>query len=262
MKKQIILDETWVRSQVRIVIIDLGVTEANFERATEAARVLSFNRIRAGMNAYERSKKRSIDREVRHAGLFGSGRVRRSWYSAFEAKTKQLEGFALKAIAERFEEIKASGFAAGSNYWTLRPNGKWTPLVNLPPKPLSEMSPLEAEHWVTQVLLFLGASGATTTSFSQDGGVDSLSDHFAVQVKHSSSKVGVAAIREIFAVGVSKGKMPVLFSKAGFTSGAVDFGRQYKVLLFQYLPILEGRTPDSETALLEGLLFGVEEKSL
>lgn len=99
-----------------------------------------------------------------------------------------------------------------------------------------------AESFATNAMLYLGASGAKTTTFTRDGGVDCISDEFAVQVKHLSSKVGVATVREIIAVAQFASRQPAIFSKSGFTRGALELAVQHDVLLFTYLPFFRQRT--------------------
>jgi hypothetical protein len=185
--------------------------------------------------------------------LFQNRKVRLAWEEGFDNHTNHLKAFAIRAVDELFEKISQDGFTQASAYWDIEPTSHWTPLANKPLAPNAEMSPIEAEHWVTNLLLYLGASGAKTTQYSQDGGIDCLADKYVAQVKHLSKPVSVGAVREIFAVGISKGKTPILFSKSGFTSAAVDFAIEYHVLLLSYLPLLRGHTKTSNKALEMGL---------
>jgi hypothetical protein len=246
--------EEWVIARVQTNTINIGVTKNNFEDAKRIVKINTCNEINLEMQRYSSGKERSIQRDQRRAGLFQNRKVRLAWEEGFDNHTNQLKAFAIRAVDELFEKISQDGFTKASAYWDIEPTSRWTPLANKPLAPNAEMSPIEAEHWVTNLLLYLGASGAKTTQYSQDGGIDCLADKYVAQVKHLSKPVSVGAIREIFAVGVSKGKTPLIFSKSGFTSAAIDFAIEYHVLLFAYLPLLRGLTKTSRLALEKGLM--------
>lgn len=253
MSKYLHLNKAWVESQVQLLTIKVGVTEANFTAAKDAVRQHMAKRIIPDALMEDRIQSDGqFSYQLRKAGMFGGGAVRRRWEAFYANKQKELEEFTNEAVESIFSSIKKSEFSENSAYWKIDPSGKWQPLANRPLTPTSEMSPLEAEHFVNQLLLFMGAAGAKVTQFSQDGGVDCISDHYAAQVKHLSKPVGVATVRETFAVGISKNKTPIIFSKSGFTSGAISFAIEYHVLLFTYLPLLEGNTNISKAMLNVG----------
>jgi hypothetical protein len=203
--------------------------------------------------AYRIEQSRKIDYQAGRAGLFGGGAVRRSWEVKFSNIDRDLRKFASEAVEEIFSAILADGFETSAAYWNGIAAESWTPLALRPLAPTLEMSPRQAEEFATQLLLFLGAAGAKTTRFSQDGGADCISDKYADQVKHLSKAVGVSTVRETFAVGISRSKTPVIFSKSGFTSGALDFAIDYGVLLFTYLPLLKGESSLARHALANGM---------
>jgi hypothetical protein len=246
--------EDWVVDEVQGYVISLGVTSRNFESAKQVTRDCMFNRaIPNQIRAYRNEKQRQIDYDLRKAPLFSGGAVRRSWEAKFAKVQSDLRSYALTAIDRLFTNLSEEGFGSSAAYWSHIHSENWKPLVAKPLAPSEEMSPKHAEEFVTQLMLFLGATGAKTTKFSQDGGADCIADKFVVQVKHLAKPVGVATVREIFAVGVARGRTPVLFSKSGFTSGALDFAIEHEVLLFTYLPVLKGETATARRTLLIGL---------
>ena len=256
MSKYVRLNQTWVESQVRLLLIEIGVTKENFKATKDAARDRMLKRvIPAALQEDRIQGSIQFSYQLRRAGWFGEGAVKRRWEEFYSNKEKELSEFAIEEIEKIFKSIEQNEFSENAAYWKLDPGDKWKPLVNRPLTPKADMSPLEAELFVNQLMLYLGAKGAEVTQFSQDGGADCISDLFIAQVKHLSKPVGVATIRETFAVGVAKQKTPIVFSKSGFTSGAVDFAIEYQVLLFSYLPFLTGNTYSSQNA----LLFGLEE---
>ena len=252
-KKTNLPTEEWVSSLVQTNVLNVGVTRNNFEEAKRVVIHNTRNDIISQMSRYEHGKTPEIIRAQRSVGIFKSRSVALAWQEKFELQERTLQSFAIREIDEVFDKISRDGFIQAAAYWDLEPKSQWAPLANRPLAPKAEMSPREAEHWVTNLLLFLGASGATTTQYSQDGGVDCQSDDYVAQVKHLSKPVSVGTVREIFAVGVAKGKTPLLFSKGGFTSAAIDFAIEYHVLLFSYLPLLRGHTKTSNKALENGL---------
>lgn len=252
-KKTNLPTEEWVSSLVQTTVLNIGVTRNNFEQAKRVVIHNTRNDIISQMSRYESGKSSSIIRAQRSAGIFKSRAVALAWQEKFELQTRRLQSFAILEIDKVFDKISRDGFIQAAAYWDFEPKSQWAPLANRPLAPTAEMSPRDAEHWVTNLLLFLGASGATTTQYSQDGGVDCHSDDYVAQVKHLSKPVSVGAVREIFAVGIAKGKTPILFSKSGFTSAAVDFAIEYHVLLLSYLPLLRGHTKTSNKALEMGL---------
>ncbi len=245
--------EDWVRAKVQQITLAVGVTKENFEQARQVVKLRTHNAIHLEMSRYESGMAPNIRRQQQSAGIFRYSSVGKAWANEFEFQSRKLQSFGVKVVDEVFERIFQDGFVQAAAYWDLGTNIGWVPLANRPLAPTSEMSPIEAEHWVTNLLLFLGASGATTTQYSQDGGVDCQADDYVAQVKHLSKPVSVGAIREIFAVGVAKGKTPLMFSKSGFTAAAIDFAIEYHVLLFSYLPLLRGHTKTSNKALEMGL---------
>lgn len=130
---------------------------------------------------------------------------------------------------------------------------KWQPLTNRPELPPREMTPTEAEHYVCDYLLFLGASGAKVSKQSRDGGIDVESEDFIVQVKHQHAPVGVKVVREMLGLSLSTGKQPVIFAKTGYSSDAAVFAYEQGVALFAYTPIFVGLFGQGQKYMFDGM---------
>lgn len=120
------------------------------------------------------------------------------------------------------------------NDWLMSVSSKWQPLCPKPSPYQSELEPTEAETYAQSWMLFLGASGATVTQYSQDGGIDIESDYWVAQVKHYINSVSVQPVREILGVATSRGKRACFFTKTGYTKEAVRFAEENDIPLFQY----------------------------
>jgi len=151
-----------------------------------------------------------------------------------------------KKLSDSGESSKPSDWASSVNY-------RWNPLGPLPVLPVRAMTPLEAEDFVKRIVSYLGESGAATTRYVQDGGIDVISDHYAIQVKHEMAKIGPSVVRETFGVATSLGKKAGVFAKSGFTKSAVDFANENGVTLLTYEPSLAGESKSGREALARGL---------
>ncbi|AQP44650.1 hypothetical protein RPIT_07365 [Tessaracoccus flavus] len=94
------------------------------------------------------------------------------------------------------------------------------------------MSPRAAEHLAAYWMRTLGAVDAEVTRFRGDGGVDVTSSRYIAQVKHFSSNVGVAPIRELSGVVRLDGRRGLFFTTAGYSSGAIEFANASGIALF------------------------------
>lgn len=153
----------------------------------------------------------------------------------------------MKKLSDAGESAKPSDWAASVDY-------RWNPLGPLPTLPERPMTPLEAEDFVKRIMSYLGESGAKTTRYVNDGGIDVVSDHYAVQVKHEATKIGPSVVRETFGVATSLGKRAGVFSKSGFTKSAIDFADENDVLLVRYEPSLAGVSKAGRAAVSDGLV--------
>ena len=152
----------------------------------------------------------------------------------------------MKKLFDAGESAKPSDWAASVDF-------RWNPLGPLPILPDRPMTPLEAEDFVKRIMSYLGESGAETTRYVSDGGIDVVSDHYAVQVKHEATKIGPSVVRETFGVATSMGKRAGVFSKSGFTKSAIDFADDNEVLLVRYEPSLAGFSKAGRAAIAHGL---------
>lgn len=176
--------------------------------------------------------------------------------SALRSKKSQLVDQFAVVIRQEFktqiEALVAKAFGATPEDWEASVSGKWKPLAPRPLTPARDLTPQEAEHFTAQYLMYFGLEGVQTTRFSRDGGVDVSSKHLLVQVKHQVAPVGVKVVREMLGVASSEGKIAGVFSKAGYTREAIEFGEQSGVLLFSYIPDLKGHTKLSRQIQGEG----------
>ena len=131
--------------------------------------------------------------------------------------------------------------------------GAWSPIGPRPTAPNGVLTPREAEIYVAKYMQFYGATGVTETRFSRDGGVDVEADLFVAQVKHQEAKVGVKALRELFAVASVAQKQALFFAKVGFSKDAVEFANSVGISLFTYLPHLQSSNFYAERYLKVGL---------
>jgi hypothetical protein len=132
-------------------------------------------------------------------------------------------------------------------------SGAWSPLGPRPSAPERALTPREAEIFVAKYMQFYGATGVAETRFSRDGGVDVEADFFVAQVKHQEAKVGVKALRELFAVASVANKQALFFAKVGFSKDAVEFANSVGISLFTYLPHLKASNFYGERYLKVGL---------
>jgi hypothetical protein len=134
------------------------------------------------------------------------------------------------------------------NDWLISVSSMWQPLCPKPSPYQSELEPSEAETYVQSWMLFLGASGAKVTQYSQDGGIDVESDYWVAQVKHYIDSVSVQPVREILGVATSRGKRACFFTKTGYTKEAVRFAEENEIPLFQYESATAELVPWSSSA--------------
>lgn len=142
--------------------------------------------------------------------------------------------------------------------WADSVSGLWQPLAPRPQLPDRDLTPKEAEEFVTGLLKYFGLEGTRATRYSKDGGVDVESHQLVVQVKHQVAPVGVKVVREIYGVAASHEKKAAVFAKSGFTREAIDFAEKTGVLLYSYTPALKGSTARSAEGITKGILAVLE----
>ena len=146
------------------------------------------------------------------------------------------------------------GGGESSDEWATAVSGLWQPLAPRPQLPQRDLTPKEAEEFVTGLLKYFGFEGTKTTRYSKDGGIDVESHHLVVQVKHQVAPVGVKVVREIFGVAASHNKFAAVFAKVGYTREAIEFAEKTGVLLYSYTPSLKGSTAKSTAGISQGIL--------
>lgn len=117
-------------------------------------------------------------------------------------------------------------------------------------------TPRGAEVLVAQWMRHLGETSATVTAFTGDGGVDVSGRAYIAQVKHYTSNVGVAPIRELAGVAATDGRTPLFFTSTGYAAGAVEFADKSGVALFVYSAErgeLLGMNGRAKTLMIHGL---------
>ena len=96
-----------------------------------------------------------------------------------------------------------------------------------------ELTPRDAEALAAQWMRTLGARDVEVTRFRGDGGVDVTSSKYIAQVKHFSSNVGVAPVRELSGVVRVDGRRGLFFTTFGYAKGAIEFANLSGIGLFQ-----------------------------
>lgn len=152
-----------------------------------------------------------------------------------------------------FRKLWEAGESSEPNEWAASTGNRWNPLGPLPSLPDRDITPREAEEYVCRVISYLGDPQASVTRYVADGGVDVISENFAVQVKHEVANVGPNIVRQIFGVATSKGKKASVFARNGFTAAAIEFANNNDILLFSYQSGLIAHSQTASNALKVGL---------
>lgn len=108
--------------------------------------------------------------------------------------------------------------------------------LSVTPAPRVELSPREAEKLVQEWMVALGYPDAETTQFSQDGGVDVMTEKYAVQVKRwrKGKNLGVKDVRELFGVAIKLGKKPLVFITSGASQAALAEANDMGVAIIRF----------------------------
>lgn len=91
----------------------------------------------------------------------------------------------------------------------------------------------DAERATAQWLREVGCRKVELTSAGADGGIDVLTDSWAVQVKHTERRVGRPAIQQIVGAAMAVDRRPALVSSSGFSKPAVEFADEHEVALVE-----------------------------
>lgn len=91
----------------------------------------------------------------------------------------------------------------------------------------------DAEHAAAQWLRKAGCRDVDLTGGSADGGIDVVTAAWAVQVKHTSKRVGRPVAQQVVGASLTLGRHPAVVSTSGFTSPAIDYAEEHQVALLE-----------------------------
>lgn len=91
----------------------------------------------------------------------------------------------------------------------------------------------DAEMATARWLRRAGCRRVSLTGGSADGGIDVLTAEWAVQVKHTTKRVGRPAVQQLVGAALTLDRRPALFSTSGFSAPALDYAVEHEVALFQ-----------------------------
>lgn len=91
----------------------------------------------------------------------------------------------------------------------------------------------DAELAVARWLRRAGCRRVALTTAGADGGVDVVTAHWAVQVKHTTKRVGRPAVQQIVGAALSLDRRAAVFSSSGFSAPAIDYAAVHDVALFE-----------------------------
>lgn len=212
--------------------------------------------VKARLEKRSSSFDRDEHAEIETFGRFQKRAKQAAWarWSLIKAEIRSsLLDIGIEVLDEKLDRFKKVSKSKKPLDLKVSVANKWQPLVNRPELPPREMTPTEAEHYVCNYLLFLGASGAKVSQQSRDGGIDVESENFIVQVKHQHAPVGVKVVREMLGSSMATGKQPVIFAKTGYSSDAAVFAYEQGVALFAYTPIFVGLFGQGQKYMFEGM---------
>lgn len=91
----------------------------------------------------------------------------------------------------------------------------------------------DAEIATARWLRRAGCRRVSLTGGSADGGIDVVTAAWAIQVKHTSKRVGRPAVQQLVGAALSLDRAPALFSTSGFSSPALEYAIDHDVALFE-----------------------------
>lgn len=91
----------------------------------------------------------------------------------------------------------------------------------------------DAEVATARWLRRAGCRRVSLTGGSADGGIDVITAAWAIQVKHTSKRVGRPAVQQLVGAALSLDRAPALFSTSGFSAPAVEYATDHHVALFE-----------------------------
>jgi hypothetical protein len=79
-----------------------------------------------------------------------------------------------------------------------------------------------------------GFADAALTRGGADEGVDIRSTAAVAQVKHTAAATSRPAVQQLYGCATAEQRIPLFFSSAGYTAGAVQWGERYDVALYTF----------------------------
>lgn len=143
---------------------------------------------------------------------------------------------------------------------------EWQRLHPIPGGRSAGMSAVEAEQWVCDWMLHMGAVESEVTRATADGGIDVLAKHYLAQVKLYTYSVSIAEIREFAGVASvdSKQRRALFFTSGTYPRQAASFANSAGMALFHF-EVTTGRVVGKNLigveAIDRGLLVLDEESS-
>lgn len=86
-----------------------------------------------------------------------------------------------------------------------------------------------AARWLRKV----GCRRVSLTGGSADGGIDVVTAEWAVQVKHTTKRVGRPAVQQLVGAALTLDLLPALISTSGFSAPAQDYALEHDVALIE-----------------------------
>lgn len=91
----------------------------------------------------------------------------------------------------------------------------------------------DAETAAARWLRKAGCRRVSLTGGSADGGIDVLTAEWAVQVKHTTKRVGRPAVQQLVGAALTLDRSSALFSTSGFSAPACAYALEHDVALFE-----------------------------
>lgn len=91
----------------------------------------------------------------------------------------------------------------------------------------------DAEVAAARWLRKAGCRRVSLTGGSADGGIDVVTADWAVQVKHTTKRVGRPAVQQLVGAALTLDRLPALFSTSGFSAPACAYALEHQVALFE-----------------------------
>ncbi len=91
----------------------------------------------------------------------------------------------------------------------------------------------DAEDATARWLRKAGCRLVALTRAGGDGGIDVITSDWAVQVKHTSKRVGRPAVQQLVGAALTLDRFPALFSTSGFSGPARRYADEHDVALFE-----------------------------